>query len=120
MKHYLITFILLFAIETAIVVFPVPHFVRGFVGDVLVIPLLYVLLRSLSNLSGKRALLLVLVIALVIELLQLFPVAESLNIQNKLVLLILGDTFDGWDLVAYLFGVLPVLFIEKIIKHGTS
>jgi len=120
MKRYFTLFLLLLATEIAIALFPVPVFVRGFVGDVLVIPLLYTFLRMFVNLPGKWVLFLVLAFAFFVEFLQLFSITEWLGIENPVARIILGNTFDGWDLAAYLFGVLPVLFIEKYIAHATS
>jgi len=34
--------------------------------------------------------------------------------------IMIGNTFDGWDLLAYWFGIIPVLFIEKYRNYGTS
>ncbi|MEM7187287.1 MAG: DUF2809 domain-containing protein [Bacteroidota bacterium] len=118
MKNYFTIFILLLVTEVAIAYFQFTQFIRGFVGDVLVIPLLYTFIRAITRIPGKRVLLIVLLIAFGIELMQLFSVADRLQIQHPLARIALGNTFDGWDLVAYLFGILPVLLIEKIRAHG--
>lgn len=118
MKRYFTIFILLLVTEVAIAYFHFHKFVRGFIGDLLVIPLLYTFLRFISRLSAKRALQLVLGIAFTAELLQLLNLPGSLQIENRLLLVLMGQTFDGWDLVAYGFGILPVLFIEKYRTDG--
>lgn len=120
MKRYFTIFILLLVTEVIIAVFHFHRFVRGFLGDVLVIPLLYALLRSCTTLSGKQVLLLVLGLAFSIEFLQLFSIADTLGIHNKMARVVIGSTFDGWDLLAYWFGIIPVLFIEKIRNYGTD
>jgi len=120
MKKYFTIFILLLVTELAIAYFQFSQFIRGFIGDVLVIPLLYSFVRMISKVPGKRALFLVLSVAFVIEMLQLLSITEWLQIENPILQIALGSTFDGWDLVAYLFGALVVLFIEKLRAHGTN
>ncbi len=120
MKRYATIFILLLVTEVAIAVFHFHKFVRGFIGDILVIPLLYTLLRLVWKLSSKRTLQWVLVIAFSVELLQLMSITKHFHIENKVVLLLLGQTFDGWDLVAYWFGIIPVLLIEKFRNYETT
>ncbi|MEM7086126.1 MAG: DUF2809 domain-containing protein [Bacteroidota bacterium] len=119
MKRYFTIFILLLVTEVVIAVFHFHKFIRGFLGDVLVIPLLYTLIRSCTKLSGKQALVLVLGLAFTVEMLQLFSIADALHINNKMARVMIGNTFDGWDLLAYWFGIIPVLFIEKYRNYGT-
>ncbi|MEL6811936.1 MAG: DUF2809 domain-containing protein [Bacteroidota bacterium] len=119
MKRYFNIFILLLVTETAIAIFHFHKFIRGFVGDLLVIPTLYALLRAVTPLSGKKTLCIVMGLAFSVEVLQLFSIADMLHIEHKVARILIGNTFDGWDLVAYGFGILPVLLIEKFKSHGT-
>jgi len=68
----------------------------------------------------KQTLILVLGFAFSIEILQLFSIADLFGINNKVARILIGNTFDGWDLLAYWFGIIPVLFIEKYRNYGTS
>jgi hypothetical protein len=88
--------------------------VRGFLGDVLAIPLLYFLLRSFSNLSKNKTLILVLIIGFVVEILQLVDLVNLLNIQSDALSIILGNTFDWTDLIAYALGGILILLLEKL------
>ncbi|MBX2829544.1 MAG: DUF2809 domain-containing protein [Flavobacteriaceae bacterium] len=119
MKKYGSIFILLLVTEIAIAIFHFHRFIRGFVGDVLVIPLLYALLRTLTKTSMIRALLLTLLIAVLVEIAQGFSLWESLGIQSKILQTLLGSTFDPWDLIAYLLGAFVILIFEKISRHET-
>lgn len=118
MKKYTIIFLLLLVTEIAIAVFHFHRFVRGFIGDVLVIPLLFAFLKMVTNISSKNALYLVLVFAFVVEIAQYFSISELLGIHNRILTTVIGTQFDPLDLVAYLFGILPVLFIENYPTHG--
>lgn len=118
MIRYIVIFSLLLASEIAIAVYHFHDFVRGFIGDVLVIPLMYCFFRIITNAPAKTVLLSVLGLAVGIEFLQLFSIAEILKIENTIIQTMLGSTFDLLDLVAYLFGIIPVICIEKCYNDG--
>ena len=116
-RHFLIT-ILLFATETAIAYFHFNSFIRGFLGDMLVILLLYSFLKIFIRNQVVKTSISVLAFAYVVELLQLFKLTEKLNIHSEILLTIIGSVFDWRDLIAYTLGFLVILLIEKkIIKH---
>lgn len=116
MKRNLTLFSFLLVTEVAIALFHFHKFVRGFIGDILIIPLLYFLLKLFTKLSTLKTLLFVLIIAFGIEFLQLFHISEALEINNKIINTIIGTTFDPKDLIAYLVGGLLVLTLEKLKK----
>lgn len=112
-KRYFTPFLLVLVAEIAIAIFYFHRFVRGFLGDVLVIPLLYYLLRAISSVRHRPALIFVLALAFLIEGLQLLDLTKLLSTDNSIVQIVLGNTFDGFDLLAYLIGALAVYFIEN-------
>ncbi|MFC7358318.1 DUF2809 domain-containing protein [Jejudonia soesokkakensis] len=116
MKRNLILFVLLLIAEIAIALFHFHKFVRGFIGDVLVIPLLYYFLKLLTKFSTLKTLVIVLLIAFSIEFLQLFPISETLEINNNIINIIIGTTFDPKDLLAYFIGGIGVFTIENFKK----
>ncbi len=118
MKRYFTIFCLILVTEIAIAYFHFHDLVRGFLGDVLVIPLCYTLLRSFTKLTIKKAIIFVLLFAFAVEFAQLFKIANLLNIQNRIAQIMVGSTFDPLDLLAYVIGVIPILFIEKYFSHG--
>tara|TARA_R110002020_G_scaffold240057_2_gene452701 strand:- start:1497 stop:1862 length:366 start_codon:yes stop_codon:yes gene_type:complete len=111
-RHFLIT-ILLFASETAIAYFHFNCFIRGFLGDMLVILLLYSFLKIFIRNQVLKTSISVLAFAYVVELLQLFKLTEKLNIHSEILLTIIGSVFDWRDLIAYTLGFLVILLIEK-------
>ena len=113
-KRYFIPFLLVLVCEIAIAIFYIHRFVRGFLGDILVIPLLYFLLRAFFTITHKSSIYIVLGIAFIIEILQLFNLAEELKIQSKLLKIILGNTFDWKDLLAYTLGAAIIHLIVKL------
>ena len=117
MKRTLLIFSLLLVTEIAIAVFHFHKFIRGFLGDVLVIPLLFYFLRIFTKWRTLYLALTVLGIAVMIEILQLANTLKYLQINSTFLQIILGTTFDYKDLLAYFIGFLLVLRIEKLITH---
>lgn len=115
-KKYFLLFIILFLIEFAIAYFLKDGFIRHTFGDFLVVIMLYCLFRSFLNIKPKPTALLVLIIAFVIEFLQLTNFLEILGLENNIYAkIILGSTFQITDLIAYSLGIITVLIIENKI-----
>ncbi|WP_114492788.1 DUF2809 domain-containing protein [Candidatus Ulvibacter alkanivorans] len=111
---YFIGFLITVAIEIAIATYTFHPFIRSFVGDVLVIPLLFFFLKSFLSFSSERIAIAVLLFAFGIEFLQFIKILELLDIRNPLAKIVIGTTFDWMDLLAYSIGyfTLPA-FIKK-------
>lgn len=117
MKKYLIVFILLLITEIAIAYFHFTPFIRGFLGDVLVVLLLYSFLKIFIRNKTFPIAIAVLSSAYLVELLQLFRLTEKFNIHSEILLIALGSVFDPWDLAAYFLGFLLILLIEgKLLR----
>lgn len=113
MKRTLTLFILLLVTEVAIAIFHFHKFIRGFVGDVLVIPLLFYFFRLFITWRTLYLALSVLGIAVAIEFLQLTNALNLLVFNSNILQTALGTTFDYKDLLAYFVGFLLIFFIEK-------
>lgn len=114
MKKYFIAFSILFSMEFVIAYFHFNPFIRGFLGDVLVILLLYSFLKIFIRNNFLKTAVFVLAFAYFVELLQYLKLAEKFNIKSEILLTIIGSVFDFYDLVAYSLGFLLILLIEKI------
>jgi len=107
-------FALVFLIEVLIAVFFDDSLIRPFVGDVLVVILLYFFVRMLAKFEHLHVVIGVLLFAYIIEFSQYLNLISILNLQDiKLAKLIIGTTYDGMDLVAYSLGAL-ILLISTI------
>jgi DNA integrity scanning protein DisA with diadenylate cyclase activity len=107
-------FLLLLAIEIFIAKFIQDRFIRPFVGDVLVVVLIYFFLKTFIQTNNRFLLLGVWVFACVVELLQWFHLVNLLGLQNnKLMVIILGATFDWYDLLAYSIGIVLLQMYES-------
>ncbi|MCA0151647.1 ribosomal maturation YjgA family protein [Winogradskyella vincentii] len=112
-KYYLVLAHSLFLIEIAIAFIIKTGFIRYTLGDFLVVILLYAIIRGCTNLKVWVSALVVLLIAYIIEFLQLFHVLAYCNLQNNPTAnLIFGSTFQIGDLLAYTLGILSVLIFE--------
>ena len=116
---YFFIFLLIFFIEVCIAYFLKTGFIRHTFGDFLVIILLYCFLKSFINVRPLILSLIALGIAFIVEFLQLFPFLEFLGLhENHYAKLILGNTFQISDLVAYIVGALTIILIEN--KRSTA
>lgn len=119
-KTYFLGFILLFIIEVCIALYLHDTIIRPFVGDMLVVLLVYcfvmtVLLLTTTRIKITIVALSVLVFAFCVEALQATELLQTLGLsENKLASVILGSTFNWLDLVAYIIGTLFIILLEKI------
>jgi hypothetical protein len=108
---------LLLAVEIGIARLIHTGLIRSFIGDVLVVVLVFAVLRSCLSISGKRLALAAFAFACCIEVLQAFQLVNVLGLHaqtplHKVLRIALGATFDKWDFVAYACGyVLSILVI---------
>ena len=110
---------MLFLIELLIALFVTDKIIRPFVGDVLVIALIYCFLRIFLQIDYWKIALGVLLFACVIEVLQYFDYVKLLGLENNRILSVaMGRTFEWTDFVAYSTGFLLIVLSEKFIKKN--
>ena len=117
-KIYLLPTVLLFAIEVCIARFFNDQIIRPFVGDVLVVGLIYCFLRIFLNFEYRKTAFGVLLFACTIEILQYFNYVELLGFKNNRIMrIILGTTFAWEDFIAYLTGFLLIVIVEEALRR---
>lgn len=117
---YFLLALLLFLIEIVIAKY-FTGWVRSYLGDVLVIVLIYSALMATIKINKTLAILLTLALAYIIEFSQYFKLAERLGFeQGSVAYIVLGNTFSVEDLVCYLGGGLLILVIERILSKRTA
>lgn len=113
-KTYFGLAIFIFFIEVLIAVFIHDRFVRPYLGDVLVVILIYCFLKSFLKLPVVTAAVFVLIFSFTIEWLQFLNIVEKLHLENsKIARTIIGTSFSWIDLLTYIIGIAIVICIEK-------
>lgn len=105
--------LILLAVEVAIALWVHDKWIRPFVGDVLVIGLLYCFLKSFFPWPPASTAAGVLFFAFAIEFLQYFKLVERLGLSsNAFARTIIGTSFETTDFLAYFLGFLLVRLAE--------
>lgn len=108
-KKYALWALALLGVEFLIAtVFSGIGFIRGYIGDVLVVILLYYLVLSVVKVKNKRKLIVsIFLFAVLVEVLQYFGVATYLGFaKGSLGYIILGNHFSWGDILCYGVGCL--------------
>ena len=111
-KKYLYFTLILFLLEICIAVFINDSFIRPFMGDVLVVILIYCFVRAFLNIQSFIIALSILAFSCMIEIFQHLNFVKKLGLQNNRILAVaLGSTFDWKDIIAYTIGIIVVLWL---------
>ena len=112
--NYFIAFLILLITEILIAIFIKQPFIRYVFGDFLVVILMYCFLKSFIKAASIYIAIFVLIFAYTIEIMQKYNTLALLNLENnKLANIILGNTFEFTDLIAYTLGVITIYIIDK-------
>ncbi|WP_396193984.1 DUF2809 domain-containing protein [Flavobacterium sp.] len=116
-KNYFLLTLLLFAVEVGIALFIHDNFIRPYIGDVLVVILIYCFVKSFLKVSVNKAAIAVLLFAICIETLQYVTIVEKLGLENnKIAKTVIGTSFAWEDILAYIAGILIVIVFEKVLR----
>lgn len=113
-KNYFGLAILIFIVEVLIALFVRDAFVRPYLGDVLVVILIYCFARSFLNVPVLTLAAFVLAFAFTVEFLQYIDIITKLGLEGSAIArTVIGTSFAWKDLLAYAAGFLLVLVVEK-------
>lgn len=120
-KKFAILSIGLFVVEIFIALFVHDRLVRPFVGDMLVVILIFALCRTIIKADYFRLAICVLIFSFAVEIGQYFNLISILGLQHYTpARIIIGSTFDFHDLLAYSAGVLLICVIGLLAKFHSS
>lgn len=106
--------VILFITEVLIAVFAHDPVIRPYVGDVLVVMLIYCFVKAFLNLPVFVTAICVLIFSYFIETLQYFHIVNRMGLKHSnLARTIIGTSFAWTDIVAYTLGVIIILMVEK-------
>ena len=118
-RNYFGLAIAIFIIEVLIALFVNDSFVRPYVGDVLVVILIYCFIRSFLRIQVVTLAMAVLIFAFTIEFLQYIHIVEILGLgKSELSRTVMGTSFEWIDLLAYMAGITVILLVEKCLLKG--
>lgn len=118
---YSIVFIILVCIEFLIAVFIHDTLIRPYVGDILVVMVVYCMVRIVIPYPCRLMPFWVFVFAAAVECLQYFNLVTVLGVEDHTFLRILiGSTFDWKDILCYGIGCILLSLYEWIINKGIN
>ncbi len=116
-KFYFIAFILLFITEVFIAAFLNDPIIRPYVGDLLVVILMYCFIKAFFKVRILPTAIGVLIFAYLVEWSQYLKLIKVLGWQQyRLAHLILGSSFEWIDMIAYTLGFFVILLFEKFVN----
>lgn len=119
----LIIAIVIFVVEVLIAtVFKDIFFVRAYLGDVFVVMLMYYFVKAFAEINPTKLIIGLVVFSFIIEFLQYFHFGELLGFKdNKVAMIVLGNSFSWIDILCYLAGGIILYLIEVVaINRKTS
>jgi Protein of unknown function (DUF2809) len=120
-RQYLLSALILLVVEICIAKFMHDKIIRPYIGDFLVVILIYCLVKAFFNTPVLATAIGVLLFSYAVETAQYFNVVNILGLQNfRLAKIIVGSAFEWADLLMYTGGIALVLIIEKVAAPGVK
>lgn len=112
---YFVFTVVFLSIEVFIALYVRDNFIRPYLGDLLVVILIYCFLKAFFKIPVFKAVLLVLAFSFLIEFLQYVDLIGILGLEHSTpAKMILGNSFSWEDLLMYLVGGVTILLVENI------
>jgi hypothetical protein len=120
LKYFILTLLLL-AIEFLIALYVHDTFIRPYMGDVLVVILLYCLVKSFFKTPVLPTAIGVLLFSYLIETLQYFNIVDVLGLgHSKVARIVIGSSFSWLDILSYTAGIVAILLTARPAPLRTS
>ena len=115
---YLLLTLFIFLVEVLIAT-KLSHifFVRAYLGDVIVVMLLYTFVKTFVKINNEKLILGILIFSFLIEFAQYFNIAEKLGFRpGSLMYIVIGNSFSWIDNLCYAIGCLILYLIVRMTK----
>jgi hypothetical protein len=120
-KNYFSIALIIFVVEVLIAFFVRDRFVRPYLGDTLVVILIYCFVKSFLRLPVMVVAIAVLVFSFTIEFLQYVHIVEKLGLEKSIIAsTVIGTSFAWNDVLAYIAGIAIILVVERITFANVS
>lgn len=115
---YFVSTIVIFLVEVLIATkLKDIFFVRAYLGDVIVVILLYTFVKSFFIFNNQKLILGILAFSCLIEFAQFFNIAEKLGFQQgSLMYIVIGNSFSWIDILCYVMGCLLLFLFVKFVN----
>jgi len=114
-KKYFLLFILLFLVELYIGFYVHDAIIRPYIGDLLVVILIYAFVRIFITGSYFKTALGTLLFAFLVEFAQYLDVVTFLGLENNtFAKVIIGTSFSWMDIWAYTGGFVVIIIAERL------
>ena len=117
---FLAAAVLILAVEIYIAICVKGGFVRHYAGDVLAVILLYSLAQAIFSVPPLNLPLKIFAFAAALELAQYFGAVQILGVENKILKVMIGGTFDFTDLLCYAAGCVLAGVYERFEKRRSD
>ncbi|MBC2857085.1 DUF2809 domain-containing protein [Cetobacterium sp. 2A] len=111
-----IVFLVIFMVELYIGLYVKDQYIRPYLGDILIIPLIYTFLNIFFKNNYRELILKIVIFAVCVELFQYFKMLNFLRITNKILQIVIGTTYDLNDIFCYVIGGFLTYLVIIIIK----
>ncbi|HAO06156.1 MAG TPA: DUF2809 domain-containing protein [Chryseobacterium sp.] len=93
-------------------------FVRAYLGDVIVVMLIYTFIKTFFRIEDNKKLILsILIFSFLVEFAQYFNIAEKLGFRKgSLMYIVIGNSFSWIDILCYFVGCLLLFVFVKFQK----
>lgn len=108
-----ILFCIIFLIEVLIAKFIDDSIIRPYVGDILVVILIYYFIKAFIQTKSIYIIFGTVLFAYLVEIGQYFHITDILGVQNKILRIMTGSSFSWGDIVCYTIGGAICYFFNK-------
>ena len=116
--RYFLLFVLVLLIELYIGFYVHDAIIRPYIGDLLVVVLIYAFIRIFVQGNSFKWALFTLIFACLVELAQYLEIVKILGLEhNKIARILIGTSFSWGDILAYLGGFLVIVFGETLYEN---
>lgn len=114
LKYFLLT-ILIFLVEVLIAtVLKDNFFIRAYLGDVIVVMLLYTFVKSFVIINETKLIIGIFAFSCLVEFAQFFHIADKLAFQQgSLMYIVIGNSFSWIDILCYAVGCSILYIVTK-------
>lgn len=112
---FMLLFLIFTVVEVLIAIFIHDNLIRPYLGDMLVVIVIYFFVRIFLPEGVKLLPFYIFIFAAIVEALQYFNYVTLLGLQkNKLLSVMLGSSYDIKDIICYAIGCILLFVVEAI------